>query len=275
MNPYSLIPADGMPLAETAALLTRTFTGYFVPIQITADDLSTMVLRDSVDLSISQVLCLDTHPIGIALIARRDRVGRLAAMAVVPEGRGRGAGTWLLEHLLHESRQRGDGEMVLEVIEQNESALRLYQKHGFEIVRRLIEFDYVNPKVVPADGLAEIQISAAGRAVTLHGLPDLPWQLSGETISRHALPARAYRAGPAHAVISNPEAKRVAIYTLLVERPARGQGKGLDLLNPLFFRFPGRAWHVPALCPEELSGFFERAGFQKGSLTQFQMVLQL
>jgi len=38
--------------------------------------------------------------------------------------------------------------------------------------------------------------------------------------------------------------------------------------------FPGKRWGVPALCPEEMRGLFERVGFEREPLTQFQMALE-
>ena len=84
------------------------------------------------------VLLAGDIPAGIALIARRGWTSRLAAMGISLEWRGRGAGTWFINGLLREASERGEREMVLEVIEQNEPAVALYTRSGFEIVRRLV-----------------------------------------------------------------------------------------------------------------------------------------
>ena len=114
-----------------------------------------------------------------------------------------------------------------------------------------------------------------GHLISQYGLTDLPWQLSGETIARMSQPARAYRKGKAYAVISNPDAEHVTIWSLLVEPSARGAVLGTDMLKSIIAKHAGRTWHVPAIYPEEIGIVFERAGFEKEKLSQWQMRLIL
>ena len=37
---------------------------------------------------------------------------------------------------------------------------------------------------------------------------------------------------------------------------------------------PGRKWGVPALCPEEVGGVFDKVGLELGPLAQLQMVVE-
>ncbi len=275
MPSFEIKPAIEFSIPALADLLTRGFEGYFVPIQINEAALLTMVRRDSVDLSASRVLLKDGEPSAVALIARRGWISRLAAMGIVSGARNRGAGTWMMSQLIGEARQRGDRGMILEVIEQNDAGVRLYRKSGFEVVRRLVGFASVDPQVISGEPLCEIDLHEAGQAVTRHGIPNLPWQLSGESIAHHTPPACAYRLDAAYAVITDPELKDVTIYSLLVEQHAQGKGNAMRLLTSLFAAFPEKKWHVPAIFPEEIGGFFERAGFQKEKLSQFQMSLRL
>jgi GNAT superfamily N-acetyltransferase len=107
--------------------------------------------------------------------------------------------------------------------------------------------------------------------ISYFGLPDLPWQLSGESIAQTNPPARAYKHGPAYAVISNPEAEHVVVWSVLVEPQARGKDLGAQLLRDIITSHPGRNWHVPAIFPEEFTKLFEQAGFDKEKLSQWQM----
>lgn len=275
MNLFTLKPALGFSMPMLADLLTRSFEDYFVPIHIDDAALATMIRRDGVDLSASRVLLKDEEPAGVALIARRGWISRLAAMGLVKDERHSGIGTWTMNELLNEARHRGDRQMLLEVIEQNEAGVRLYRKSGFEVMRRLVGFVCENPQSDSSDELQEISLREAGNAVARHGLADLPWQLSGETIAHHTPPTRAFRIDSAHAVITSPDARDVTIYSLLVEESMRRQGRAMRLLRSLSAAFPGKNWHVPALCPEEVGGIFECAGFQKEKLSQFQMSIRL
>ena len=56
------------------------------------------------------------------------------AIAVVPSRRGRGFGEELLRALLERAREDGHAQVSLSV-ERDNPALRLYEKHGFRVVR--------------------------------------------------------------------------------------------------------------------------------------------
>ena len=272
---FDSIPASASPLPDLVKLLNLGFENYLVNIQFSLSQFLTMVRKDSIDLSSSRVLLADDEPSGIALIARRGWTSRLAAMGISQQVRGKGAGSWFMEKLIDEARERSDRAMVLEVIEQNEAAVRLYQKYGFQTLRRLVGFTRANAMQASTGDLQEIDLRAAGSLISMHGLPDLPWQLSAETIAHLNPPARAYRKGQAYTVISNPDAEQIVIWSLLVEQDARGNGLGLEMLNSIVTKHAGKTWRVPAILPEELGNTYERAGFEKEHLSQWQMSLTL
>jgi ribosomal protein S18 acetylase RimI-like enzyme len=272
---YSTKPASDFPPAELAELMTRGFEGYFVPIHINQVSLLQLIGRDSVDITASHVALADEQPVGLALIARRGWSSRVAGMAIIPEWRGRGAGKYLMGELVAAARLRGDHAVVLEVIEQNVPALRLYESFGFTKVRRLAGFVLEKTEGPAAASPPEVDIRELARAIALYALPDLPWQASAETIAQHTPPARAFKLGKAYALISDPEAQRIAFHSLLVEPEARRQGQALALIRALLASYPGKNWHVPAFLPEEVGTIFQRAGFQRDVLSQWQMSLDL
>lgn len=273
---FSTQPASEYSLLEIAELTTRGFEGYFVPIHITEWTLLRIIRQDSVDLSSSSVVLTDGLPAGLALIARRGWVSRVAAMGIVAERRGKGAGKFLMGALIEAARQRGERALVLEVIEQNLPAVRLYENSGFGKVRRLLSFSRAgDPPAGSATGLEEIDIRDMARAISMYGLPDLPWQASAETIAQHTPPARAFRLGQAYAMISDPGPEQIAFYSLLVEPAGRGRGQGRAIVQAVLAAFAGKAWQVPAFLPEEVGIVFQKAGFQRGPLAQWQMRLDL
>ena len=268
-------PASDYPMPALVEILNRGFEDYIVPIQLNLTAFFNMVRKDSIDLPSSRVLIVQDQPVGLAMIARRGWTSRLASMAITKEMRGLGAGSWFMEALIQDALRRGEHEMLLEVIEKNEPAAHLYGKCGFQIVRRLIGFirqDATEDKTLE---LHEIDLRQAGNLISQYGLPDLPWQLSGETIAQMNPPARAYGNGQVYAVISNPDVKDIAILSLLVKPDARGNGLGVEMLKSLIADHAGKTWHVPAILPEELGRVYERAGFVKEELSQRQMKLIL
>ena len=264
-------PASEYPIPELVDVLNRGFEGYFVPIAFNVTAFLTMIRKDGLDLTSSRVLLADEQPAGIALIARRGWTSRLAAMGIASETRGKGAGLWLMEHIIQEACDRGEKEMLLEVIEQNTPAVRLYEKCGFEVIRRLVGLIRKDATEVQTDELAQIDIREASRLIIQYGLPDLPWQLSGESIAQINPPSRAYQKGQAYAVISNPDVQDVVVWSLLVEPERRGNDLGVDMLKTLIANHPGKTWHVPAILPEEVANVYEQAGFEREELSQWQM----
>jgi len=272
---FNIAPTSNYPLSDLVKFLNSGFEGYFIPIQIEMVDFLTMLRKDGIDLTASRVLITDDQPVGIALIARRGWSSRLAAMGIAKKKRRVGAGSWFMEQLSKEACQRGEREMWLEVIEQNEPAVKLYQKSGFQTVRRLIGLIRKDAEEKEMDSLQEIDLREMGRLISEHGLTNLPWQLSGESISQMNPPARAYRKGLAYVALSNPDAERVVIWSLLVEKEARGKRLGTDILKSVIAHHRGKTWHVPAIFPEEFESVFTEAGFEREELSQWQMRLIL
>lgn len=273
---YQIQTASNYPIPDLVHFLNQGFEGYFIPIQFNPITFLNMLRKDSIDLTTSRVLLIEGEPCGIALLARRGWTSRLAAMGVSSGRRAQGAGSWFMEKLIGEAHERGDREMVLEVIEHNEMALRLYRKCGFEPVRRLLGFVRKASQGDNRDEVEEIDLRVLGRLISRYGLPDLPWQLSGESIAQMTPPARALHVGQAYAAISDPSAEQVVIWSLLVEPEARGRGLGTQLLEHLLASSPAaQIWHVPAIFPEEFQKVFRQAGFEQESLSQWQMRLRL
>lgn len=267
--------ASNYPIPDLVQLLNLSFEGYHIPVHFEYSPLLTMFRKDNIDLETSRVLLAEDKPSGIALIARRGWASRLAAMGIARELRGKGFGTWFMDRLIKDARDRNDREMVLEVIEQNEPAVRLYKKHGFQTVRRLVSLIHQNARQDTRNDLQEVDLREMGRLILQFGIPDLPWQLSGESIALLNPPLRAFKLESAYIAVSNPDMEHIVIWSLLVEPEARGRGLAVELLKNVMANHEGKTWHVPAIWPEELGVIFERAGFQLKELSQWQMRLDL
>lgn len=260
-------------LDRSADVLTRAFEGYFVRIPFSGASLVHAARADSVDLTLSRVFLRDGMAVGAALIARRGWNTRLAGMAIVSGERRTGIGRAAMDHLLAEAKARGDRTMFLEVIEQNEPAVNLYRACGFCEMRRLIGFSGLPPPVAagPAD-LIEIDLREAAEAVTRYGLPDLPWQLSGETLAHLTPPGVAYRLEGVWIALSNPSEPVVSVRGLVAEFAAKGKGREAALLRAVMARYPGRReWRLSAVWPEEFAEILAPAGLPRSELTQWQM----
>jgi ribosomal protein S18 acetylase RimI-like enzyme len=270
---YQTRPLKTLSMREAAGLFNHSFDGYFMPVQFTEDSFKTFAQRDKIDFEASQSLLANDKLIGLALIACRGKVSRMGGFGIISKFRGRGAGSWFVKRLLDDARLRGETHMYLEVITQNEAAVRLYKKHGFVRLRRLLGFKAERPT-----GIIDANLQTCDQVLVLemlrdHGLPDLPWQLDADTLQ--SITSFGYCLGDAFALISNPGAEHISFRSLVVPAHARGQGEATRLLNALFAKFPGKIWQVPAIFPEEMGSTFMRAGMQPETLSQWQMVCRL
>lgn len=79
-----------------------------------------------------QVVCLVSEPVGRLRIVRGSEI-YIGGMQILPEYRGRGLGTAILESLIEESKQTSK-PIRLEVFHNNQQALDLYEKVGFKVI---------------------------------------------------------------------------------------------------------------------------------------------
>ena len=117
-------------------ILLTSFTPYFRRLgrEITAAN------YDTVGASIEQgdiYVAVDGETIvGVAVTEGRDDGLYLARLGVAPARQGTGVGSWVLARLAEIARSAGARQMSLNTAEMAEANIRLYQRHGFEIVSR-------------------------------------------------------------------------------------------------------------------------------------------
>ncbi|AKU92581.1 GNAT family N-acetyltransferase [Vulgatibacter incomptus] len=253
-------------LRELSTLFARAFEGYFVPWPDDPALLDARIRGEAISLVDSRVAIDAEGPAALLLVSRRGRESRLAAMGITPAFRGRGIGRELLARLLDEARARGDVRMRLEVIESNEPAVRLYRSAGFTVMRRLVGFSGLLPPE-PA------QLEEVEPRVCAALLPEgLPWQLEPASIEAISTPSRAFRLGPAVAVVGASAGASIRIRAIAVEPSWRGQGAGCRLLRALAALHPDGRVELGAIFPEGLlDGFLAKNGFSRTALSQLEM----
>lgn len=151
----SFVAADRLSDEELAALFTRGYEGYFVSMQLDAATFRFMVDTWDIDLSRSRV----APGKGLCNLAVRGDRGWIGGIGVVPEARREGLGRALMLAVLGEAPP----VVTLEVLEQNEPAIRLYEALGFERTRVLevwslpetprVDARTVEPEPLHLDGL--------------------------------------------------------------------------------------------------------------------------
>lgn len=265
--------------AEVAAALKASFEGYLIPMEVDAEGYERRFRADDLDPFASRVYFRGERPAGILLIGRRGRTGRIAAMGVAAGERRKGIGKEILRGAIRDAEKREDRTVVLEVFEQNESAVGLYEGLGFHARRRLFGYHLESDADVPetSDEPSELDPLELARVVACEGEPNPPWMLSAESLSAATLPARAYHLNHrAYALIGDPDAGTLALNALVVRKADRRKGWGTRMLNALRAAFPARAWTVPQILPGDFTrGFFTSRGWRRSRLNQIEMYLDL
>jgi ribosomal protein S18 acetylase RimI-like enzyme len=160
----TITPADCFALAELATLFQAGYEGYFVPVHVDESTMRFMVDAWDIDLSRSRVV----EGMGVCNLGVRGDHGWIGGLGVVPGARRQGVGRALMEAVL----EVAPPTVSLEVIEENEPAIRLYEQLGFETTRLL--------EVWSLPEVAEVEARAAATAPL--GQRDLPWQRADESL---------------------------------------------------------------------------------------------
>jgi mycothiol synthase len=135
---------DWIPLPQFVDFLNHSFAGHPSPISWTVGQIEYVHIRPEFDPTSILLLTpadLPERPIGFARIALGPpedgggggaRVGEVALIGVLPQWRGRGLGRELLRWGVAQLLARGAGPIQLTVEAENELALGLYLRTGFE-----------------------------------------------------------------------------------------------------------------------------------------------
>lgn len=78
------------------------------------------------------VAVVDGKDVGLAVGSSYDSEAGLYSMWVAPEARGQGVGDSLVEAVIAWARRHGHTKLLLDVGDENEAAIALYERHGFE-----------------------------------------------------------------------------------------------------------------------------------------------
>jgi GNAT superfamily N-acetyltransferase len=105
-------------------------------------------VRNAADPESSVILYDDDIPVGLVMIAERERDGgrfiNVDFFYVEPSKRGKGYGKELVKYADDYTRKRGYNSYFLRVSDINENAIKFYENNGFERVKgRDIEFNGV------------------------------------------------------------------------------------------------------------------------------------
>ena len=266
----------------------EAFSDYAVDMShVTRELKEARALKNNVDWDVSVGVFDGERMVAFTLIAVDDWSGHSAAFdaatGVVPGYRGRGLAGRMLEHALPELRRRGVTRFVLEVLQQNEPAIRAYRRSGFE-VERAFDCFAVEPARLSTGPDADHVVSTLPRGALAALDPQMDWRPSWENGPRAI--ARIPDALVVLGVVQDDLLVGSIVYSpllgwimaLVVHREHRGRGVASSLLRGLIDRLPRNVAQVRLVNVDgedsAMRAFLERRGFVH-TVSQFEMVRRI
>jgi ribosomal protein S18 acetylase RimI-like enzyme len=128
-------------IAELYATFLAAFADYFVPIKITREEFAMKFRREGVEPTFCAGAYQNRKLVGFVLTGLGEWQGKPTAYnagtGVLPLHRGHRLTKRLYEFMLPKLRESGIEQCLLEVIEQNQTAIKAYKAIGFETTRSL------------------------------------------------------------------------------------------------------------------------------------------
>jgi ribosomal protein S18 acetylase RimI-like enzyme len=278
---------DRVPRSQIHATFQEAFSDYTVDMSsLTEERLRIRCAKNNVDWEVSVGAFDGERMVGFTLIGIDRWQGGLgafdAATGIVRDFRGQGLARRMFDHALPELRRRGVETFVLEVITDNEPAIRAYQKAEFEISRRWRCFglDLTDFSGGSALSGASLPVPIDRRVVgTLSSATDWnpSWENSFGAIRR--IPDDLICLGAMDgdrcvgAIAYSPAMNW--IMTLVVEQSHRRQGVGSGLIHALVEALPDEVESTKILNVDAsdtgMARFLERLGFQP-LIDQYEMI---
>jgi ribosomal protein S18 acetylase RimI-like enzyme len=177
-----------------------SYSDYFFPVEISEEQFDNHIRQNAVDLARSIGAFIDGKMVGYTLCGFGKWNGKnttyISGTGVIPNFRQRGIGGKMFEILIPKIAEIGFEQMLLEVIDRNVNALKLYRKLGFELSRKLEFFEQPESlKLNPNKSVEIRKIEDPHWSVFEKFWDGKPsWQFSSEAIQREMLRKEIYAA---------------------------------------------------------------------------------
>jgi len=266
------------------------FADYAVDMSyMTRERLSARAVKNGVDLDISVGAYDGDRMVGFTLIGLGSRDGAPAAFdagtGIVAGFRGQGLARRMMEHAVPALRRRGVTLFLLEVLAENEPAIRAYRKAGFEVTRMLRCYQAGLPRPAGANGPGPgADVRPGDRSVVDAFRGEADWTPSWENgfaaierIPDELVVLVAHRGGRrAGVIVYSPMFNWVM--SLIVRRSDRRHGVASALVRALIDRLPPGLASLKLLNVDSsdtgMTALLERLGFDH-TLDQYEMALRI
>lgn len=276
-----LTPEDFLTLHQTCL---TAFSDYFVPVEISEAQFENHIFQNAVDLTLSVGAFFEEKMVGYTLngfgLWNGKQTAYDAGTGVIPEFRNQGIGKNMFEFLLPKFREIGTRQMLLEVIEDNKNALKLYEGLGFKCSRKLAFFEENENLILKPNEEVEIREIEKPDWKLLKTFWDgnPSWQFSSESIERKSLPKIFFGAYLDEKCVGyGVTGPKGIIHQIAVEKNHRRKGIGSAILAQFLTKIEKdnklRFSNVDFSLKETI-GFIEHLGFDL-KITQLEMIKPL
>jgi ribosomal protein S18 acetylase RimI-like enzyme len=243
-----LVSAHSLDMDALARVFNVGFSDYLVPMQMDEAGLADHIANNDIDLG-SSVVAVDVDPVGFALAARRGTEAWIGGMGTAPAYRRIGLGARTVTAAIDAVAQSGVDTVWLEVLEGNAPAIALYEKLGFERVRRL-EVWTMGPasdrEAVEHRGLA---VDAAHAWIAGRRAGREPWQRADASVVRmreRGAPLNALAVRRADGIVGAAITKSDGVTVTLLQIAAVDRAAAHDLVLAAAGEQALRLFNIPS-----------------------------
>ncbi len=159
----------GIDPEEILKVFNRSFSDYFIPLQLNEEQLVAKMQAEKVDLSLSVGVFENGELIAFILhgfdTINCERITYNAGTGVIPEQRGLGLTKKMYQYITPILSKKGINRSLLEVITGNTQAIRSYERSGYKIRRELICYK------------GEVEITTINKNLEIKVLENYNWEL--------------------------------------------------------------------------------------------------
>ncbi|MFA4870101.1 MAG: GNAT family N-acetyltransferase [Pedobacter sp.] len=262
--------------------INSAFADYIVPFQLNVAQLQFKMMSENILPEWSLGIFETDRMIAFIMHGVRTVEGKTvvynAGTGVLPEYRGQGLVGKMYDYIQPFFKENGVHQVILEVIESNQSAIRAYEKDGFSIRRKLLCFGgelQTKPRLCTSTSVERLQEFLWEAFQSFWDISP-SWQSavpSMDVVKPAALGAFIDSELVGY-VLFNPVNKR--IYQIAVAPPYRRKGIGTQLLAKVQQQLSNEKVQINNMdeAAESLKLFLEKQGLTN-DINQFEMVKHL
>ncbi len=274
-----IIPAVEYSYQELADLFTEGFVGYPVPVKFSREEFCTFVRMSSVDLTISPVARMDGKDVGVLLLGTKGWSMRGAGMGIISDYRNMGIGTELIKEWIKIGQANGYKHLVLEVIDDNDPAIKIYKNCGFMIKHKLAGYEREVGALDTGfdDMLDEIDPLNVSRILAVESFSDLTWQYSSEYFAGLGSKSIGLSLnGKSFAIVTPKTDDTIRINSLVTRGSERQKGWAKRTISAIIKKYPEKKLELLAALPEHIAPeLLKSCGFEKIKIGQVEMTFEL